>query len=391
MAINSINLLIFLKQAIFLLRNMNYNKKIITESEIKNRLRQGEMSLPPLTMRFEPSGLSEFNNRLDGLMEVAWGKQQAEFGVEIKTLSTPKAFSEGISYLGGKNRLPPDVLPMLIVPYLKKEQLKELEAEGISGIDLCGNGVVIAENKFSIYRAGQPNLFPSPSSIKNVYRKNSSLVSRLFLVRPVFSSVNEVLENVADLDVLSKTLNQPSIKLSTVSKALAEMENDLIISRANGRIKLLQPEALLSKLSQNYIFPDKTAPLMLKVDLDKIALLYRLSEISKTSKVPFMVSGLSSVSRYAVMQRGEGITLYTSNPAAIMNELPCKETDKFANLTLIEERENTTFFDAQNDEGLPWASPVQTYLELINGDKRDQETAQQVKQRIVNDVKERLL
>jgi hypothetical protein len=276
---------------------------------------------------------------------------------------------------------------MLIVPYLTEEQLAELAKEGISGIDLCGNGSVVAKD-FSIYQSGKPNLFPLSASIKNVYRKNSSLVGRLFLSQPVFNSVGNVQNTIAELDILSKMWDKPSIQLSTVSKVLAEMEADLLISRQNGRINLIQPEMLLSKLAQNYEIPEENGKLSLKVNLDKQALMNRLSEISSKSKQPFMVGGLSSATQYAIMQRGEALLIYSPKPEILLNALPCKETDRFPNLIVIDNREYATYFDARKDESLLWASPVQTYLELIKGDKRDQETAEQVKNLILNKLKE---
>lgn len=41
---------------------------------------------------------------------------------------------------------------------------------------------------------------------------------------------------------------------------------------------------------------------------------------------------------------------------------------------------------ARKEESFWWASPVQVYLELMGGDKRDQETAEQLKTSILNDV-----
>ena len=46
------------------------------------------------------------------------------------------------------------------------------------------------------------------------------------------------------------------------------------------------------------------------------------------------------------------------------------------------------YFDARRESGLVWASPVQTYLELNAGDKRDQETALQVRELILRGVQE---
>jgi hypothetical protein len=59
--------------------------------------------------------------------------------------------------------------------------------------------------------------------------------------------------------------------------------------------------------------------------------------------------------------------------------LRASQTDRFPNLELLETEDETVYFDARQKGDVWWASPVQVYLELMAGDKRDQETAEQVK------------
>ncbi|MFH1760817.1 MAG: hypothetical protein ABIA63_06920 [bacterium] len=53
----------------------------------------------------------------------------------------------------------------------------------------------------------------------------------------------------------------------------------------------------------------------------------------------------------------------------------------------METEDETVFFDARNENGFWWASPVQVYLELMAGDKRDKEAAEQVKSLILKNLK----
>ena len=54
------------------------------------------------------------------------------------------------------------------------------------------------------------------------------------------------------------------MSLSTVSKSLKTLEDDLIIDRKE-MIRLLQPDKLLEKLSQNYIATNIKSEIRLKV------------------------------------------------------------------------------------------------------------------------------
>jgi hypothetical protein len=56
----------------------------------------------------------------------------------------------------------------------------------------------------------------------------------------------------------------------------------------------------------------------------------------------------------------------------------------FLNNAIFLNRKIPTERDDRQGEDLWWASPVQVYLELMAGDKRDQETAEQVKSYILN-------
>lgn len=76
------------------------------------------------------------------------------------------------------------------------ETLDQLEKDGISGIDLCGNGVVISKGTFFVFRSGGKNRFTSSAPIKNIYRKNSSMVGRVFLVRATYETVQDVLGEI---------------------------------------------------------------------------------------------------------------------------------------------------------------------------------------------------
>jgi hypothetical protein len=55
--------------------------------------------------------------------------------------------------------------------------------------------------------------------------------------------------------------------------------------------------------------------------------------------------------------------------------------ERFATISLLETRDEEVYFDRRDDLT---ASPVQVFLELTSGDKRDQETASQVRRVILD-------
>ncbi len=360
-------------------------RKIPTEKEMIEQLRRGEILLPPLSIRFLESEVETVgNNRLDALVEISWRGSKAKLAIECKALSTPRAFQGAVNMLKSL-RLPKGYRPMLFMPFLKEKQLQDLEREGISGIDLCGNGVVIAPGKLAVFRSGGKNRFPSSAAIKNIYRKNSSMVGRVFLARSVYATVQDIRAEINCRNLLVDRWDRTPMSLSTVSKALKTLEQDLIIERGDN-IRLLQPEKLLEKLRDNYSEPYSTERVRLKVREGNENIRELLFNLSQTLNLPLVATGLASVNRYAVMQRGDMLSVYCPRVEVLLERLPGDETDRFPDIELVETVDEKIYFDARQEGDFRWASPMQAYLELMAGDKRDQETAEQVKSVLLREI-----
>ncbi|MGA1796851.1 MAG: hypothetical protein ACMUIL_13430 [bacterium] len=361
-------------------------KKMPTEKEIIEQLRRGKVLLPPLYIRFlEAHPEADRNHRLDVFVEVSWRDSTVRFAVECKSISTPKAFQDGLSLLKSSN-LPKNYLPMLIMPFLSESQLQELERDMISGIDLCGNGVVVVPGMFAVFRSAGKNRFSSSAPIKNIYRKNSSMVGRVFLVNSGYDTVQNICSEINRRNILVNHWDKKPMSLSTVSKSLKALEEDLIVER-DDTIRLLQPDKLLEKLSENYVPPKIKEKVRLKVAEERGTIKELLLKQSQELGLPLVATGTSSVTQFAVMQRGDLFSVYSPRLEMLMERMSGSQSDHFPNLEIIETEDETVYFDARRDGGFWWASPVQVYLELMAGDKRDQETAEQVKSHLLKDLR----
>ena len=356
-----------------------------TKKEMIEQLRRGKVSLPPLSFRILKGGSQVGENLcLDALIEALWGKNIAKFAVECKSLSTPKAFRDGLNTLK-TSLLPKGFWPLLFMPFLGERQLQELEQEKISGVDLCGNGVVVVPDVFTVFRSGEKNRFTSSAPIKNIYRKNSSMVGRVFLLRSSYETVQDICAEINRRNLLVDRWDKKAMSLSTVSKALKTLEEDLIISREKA-IRLLQSDKLLEKLRENYTTPSIIERIRLKIpgDMGKVRDLLRKE--SQELGIPLVAAGTSSVGQYAVMQRGELLSVYCPRIDILLDRISGNQSDRFPNLELLKTEDETVYFDARQEGDFWYASPVQVYLELMAGDKRDQETAEQLKSYIIKNI-----
>ena len=270
------------------------------------------------------------------------------------------------------------LLPLVVVSYLNEQALDDLETRSVSGIDLCGNGVVIVPGQWYVRRSGNPNRFHAEGVIKNVYRKNSSVVARLFLARPEFDSVQDAFDEVGR--------RGGRVTLSTVSKVCKRLEDDLIIERKREgatKLRLIQPEKLLDRLTANYSSPEVKRRLTGKLrGIEPSEFRAQLQTWAKKTGNQVTMTGASSVGAYAVMARDEAEEYYCTDVAGAVRALGDRfqPAERFATVTLLETRDEEVYFDRRDDLT---ASPVQTFLELSSGDKRDRQTADQVRRVIL--------
>jgi hypothetical protein len=379
-------LLIFLKYGIFLNKKIALFKKMLTEQEAIHRVRLGQLQLPPLMIKLyaeEQAAIGQ--GKTAPILTVSWQNREQNFGVVYKSRSTPKEFQSALDQTSYVNKTY-GLQPMILMPFLNEKQLLELAERQISGIDFSGNGVVVVPERLFVFRSGSPNHFPAFETIQNVYRKNSSIVSRAFLAHPVFDSVNSI-----EAFIQMRGGNGMGVSLSTVSKVLKVLEEDLIISREKGEIRLLQPEKLLDNLATHFVRPSIRRFLVGKSPYEAEALTRLLSESAFKHQVWLTGTGVGSIAQYAVMARENFLSVYCTDQYRLLAGIEFKETSRFPNLEVIETHDKTVYFDSRMNKGFEWASPIQTYLELMAGDQRERDTAAQVKITILENAKRQLL
>jgi len=353
----------------------------LTEKQIIERLEK-DFSFPPLkAMRVEPEpdigSRAPRRERPDLAIDFMWQDKERVFLAEVKRSSTPKTLEESLRQLknyvdtaAGAGR-DMEYFPLLIVPYLSPEALERLTAVNVSGIDLSGNGVVIVPGEWFIYRSGAPNRYPASAPIKNVFRRTSSLVARVFLMRPEFGSVTEVYEEIKR--------RGGEITLPTVSKALKTLQEELIVGREN-KIKLLDPERLLEMLEQNYQRPAGRRKLTVKFAAGRSEGLAALAANSDANNL--QVVG-DDPTKYALVPGGDqALAVYTPSAETALRGAKFTETSRFPDVEIIETDDQTVYFDRRREGGFYWTSPLESYLALRAGGKRERETAEQMREDI---------
>lgn len=353
--------------------------KRFTEPEIIERLKKIEIDPLELNCQtIEPSLFAGTKYRPDLFVNIKWESQIFRFIAEIKSVATPKLVQNAISELNiyldfFKNRNFDDqYYPMIVAPYLSERQINELTERNISGIDLSGNMILIIPEKLFVLKTGNPNLFPASGTIKNIFRGTSSIVAMTVLARGEYGSVNEVLGEVRS--------RGGDMTLGTVSKVLQSLEEEFILTRTPD-IRLIDAKRLLNKLRENYRKPIAAKSLVGKaVDLD--AALLKINDNCNNAGHRYAVN---EIQRYAVFPTvGEPMKIFVENIETAIAGIEIEPTDRFANIQFIEAGERSPiYFDRVKDGKLFYTSPLQVYLNLTQGSRREQEVAEGLEKNIL--------
>jgi hypothetical protein len=351
--------------------------KRLSRSQVIENLQ--EMDFPPLSITSSagepelPIGEFPSNYRPDLLVDVGWQGKNFIFVAKVETVSTPKNIDQVIwqmnAYLKSlKQTSNKNFHALIVAPYFSERILAELMANGISGIDLSGNIRLVVPGELLFSKTGQPNKFPSNNAIKNVFRGTSAIVARVLLSRPQYNGVNEVLFELKE--------RGGETSLGTVSKVLRVLEDDLIISRSHG-VSLTDPARLLDNLRDNYRAPQAVEKIVGKVtDVDAT-----LAKIVENCNQHKLLCAIDEKRRYAVSPTaGVPTRIYVEDIKKALDKIEFDQGARFANIELLKISDRSLYFDRrwEPNERVFYASPLQIYLDLATGGKREQDAAEQI-------------
>jgi len=348
----------------------------ISEATMLSRIQAGTVLLSPLVVR--ACTVLDANEKADARVELAFpGAQEAfRFVVEVKARATPQTIQ--LAMAQAKSATKAGEWPMIQVPYLSPERLEELEREGVSGVDLCGNGVVLVPGRLCVVRSGAPNQYRDSRPLNNPYCGRSAMVARMLLQRPRWELLSELAEAIQSAGAV--------LSLPQVSKAVQAMAEDLIVSKGARVIALNEPLRLLDKLGSEWRKPAVRGRQALRLPPSKDW----ACVLANSPDLKWAVTGESSVTRYAMFSQGGPRRIAVSSlPLALtlLGGTP-EPVPNFADVELVETNEAGFFFGNETDEKeVRWASRLQTWLELQSGDARQQDAAKDLREQILKEVR----
>jgi len=356
----------------------------MTEWSIIEYLLQTRDLLPPLqreSVLTEDEGLAGADAMLTAFLR-GQPMEQFLFLIEIKSKSNPQIVQSAIHQIKASHakKNDPGMHPMIVVPYLAEERLQELEEAGVSGIDMCGNGIINIPGRLSIFRTGNENQYPESRPVRNPFQGKTAMVARAFFAEPVFLSEKTKFDTLGALQQ-AVVAGGIDISLSQVSKAVSALEEERLIGSQGRAIYILDPDRIMERLAV-FWKPQVKRRFYLKHS----ERLSALKKLTQHSSLKWAITGTSSVSHHTPFAQGGPIQVAVSKASEAIKLLEGKEESvpSFADLELLETDEPGHFFENQIDVGgIRWASLLQTWIELKNGDARQQDAARAVQDQIL--------
>jgi hypothetical protein len=198
----------------------------------------------------------------DVSFEVRSGSNRVQVLGEIKPAFSPRLLEEISPWIQRLKSLRTDVAVAVIAPILSPQAQALCVKNAIDFIDLAGNISINVPGKFTLQRSGMKSREVMPSSLDsqrniNVFSGRSSRILRVLLEKPQNWNITGLAKELAAesnrfRDIAPGARIKFEISLGSVSKAIASLEEQLLVRRRDGNIVVPEPTRLLLQWAEKY-------------------------------------------------------------------------------------------------------------------------------------------
>ncbi len=263
----------------------------------------------------------------------------------------------------------PNAHGVMIAPYITEKAVGICKKGGVGTVDFAGNCLLSWEN-IHLEIKGNINPFPKRSYLNTIYTPRASRVLRVLLNDP---------KHVWKMQELA---NEASVSLAQVAHVKKHLEDREWITTGRGKLQLINPGEMLSDWSNNY-----------KNDRDEVHYFYSLNSIENMKGIlqeafdrrhqRFVMAGFSGASFYYPFVNYNVEMAYTTDVVLTAAALNLKSVDSGANFILIKPLDEGVFYGEKLMDGIPVASPIQVYLDLITRGGRSKDGAEALLEQVI--------
>ena len=263
----------------------------------------------------------------------------------------------------------PKAYGVMFAPYVSDEADLICKEAGISTIDLAGNCRLEFDGLFMKVR-NQKNPFVRRTYLTTLYSPRAARVLRVLLTNP---------KRFWKLQDLAK---EASVSLAHVAHVKKHLEDREWIKAERANLSLIKPEELLKEWAQNYNNNQDTVRHFYSMrNIEEMEGLlkdahYRRHQI-------YALSSFTGAAFYHPFTRYNVEMAYAQDVDLVRAALELKEVDNGDNFVLIKPADEGVFYGVQLFDGIPVASPIQVYLDLVGNKGRGKEAAEALLEEVI--------
>lgn len=294
------------------------------------------------------------------------------FAIEYKPGARADQVGNGLRLLQQAGGPPPDVVPLLVVPFMGDVGKRLCQEQGVSWLDLSGNARIVAPG-LNIRVEGQPNRYKSRGRPANLFAPASARLARALLLWPDrWFAQAELAEEIG-------------LPPGSVSRLLPRYEEAGFVERRpdarRSLVKTLHPDLMLDAWRDTYDFSTHDVHRGHIPARSGTELLKQLAAGLDQASVGYAATGLAAAWLLEPFASFRLVTIYLSQwpPRELLDELMFREEAKGANVWLVLPRDEGVYYGAQMTDNIRHVSTVQAYLDLKAQPERSEEAAEELR------------
>lgn len=290
--------------------------------------------------------------------------------VETKESGQPRVLRQVVNQLRSNLASRPGAYGVLVAPFISTDGARICAEAGMGYLDLAGN-CRLAFGTVFVEKQGRPNPFGSRRDLLSLYRPKAARILRVLLADP---------KREWKMKGLAAEGGVSLGHVANVKQALLERE---WATAAPEGVRLTNPEALLAQWAENYDLRQREAQDYYSMDgLAEIE--FRLTAVARRVGCKVALTGFSAAVRLAPFVKYQRAMAYVmGDEEAVAKELELKKVESGANITLLIPKDEGVFYGASEIDGVPVASPIQAYLDLVGVSGRGEEAADALLNKVI--------
>jgi hypothetical protein len=292
--------------------------------------------------------------------------------VEFKNTASSAAIGAAIEQVKRTTRREGHAKPVLAVPYMGDLGKRLCADADVSWFDLSGNADIDAPG-LRVLVEGKPNRFVRPGRPSTVFAPKSARIARRLLIEPHRAFRQQELAAATGLDD------------GFTSRIVRRLEEDHLVAREAGVIRVSAPDRLLDAWAERYDFQKHEiirGHVSARTGEELIA---RVAESLDKRRADHAATGLAAAWVYTQFAAFRLATFFVAQrPSnAVLEEMKFREEPKGANVWLVVPNDQGVFDGATTKDAIRCAHPVQTFLDLQGHPERAKEAATELRTRLL--------